>query len=230
MKISVRTALDAAMDLLYPRKCVHCNAEGEFLCESCTEALETYPRESCSRCLVLMDRTGICSLCAVEPSSLDRLYARWSFDDEARDAVHALKYGGVRAIAPLLGRMMAEKLAANRAQPDILVPVPLHGSRLRERGYNQAELLCREVSAILGLPFRTDLLTRVKRTEQQAMLRGNDRTRNVSNAFASGYANGLRVMIVDDVSTSGSTLFECARALKSSGATGVAAAVFAKEQ
>ena len=129
-------------------------------------------------------------------------------------------YRNLRAAAPELGRLMALYLEAQPIRAEVLVPVPLHRWRERERGYNQAELLARELSRHTDLPLDVDALRRNRNTPPQVSMRGHDdRSRAVRGAFECiGDVAGRRVLLIDDVVTSGSTMSACAAALKNAGA------------
>jgi ComF family protein len=149
------------------------------------------------------------------------------FGGIARDAVHALKFQNHHAIAPMMARLMASRVEAVRA--DVVIPVPLHPSRRRERGYDQAALLARHLARSLSLPARTDVLRRVRKTRQQTTLDGIERRENVRGAFAVvAPLAGERVLLVDDVYTTGSTMEEAAHALHEAGSGSITAVVFAR--
>jgi ComF family protein len=158
------------------------------------------------------------------------MIAGYLFDDIARDAIHALKYDDIRAISPILGTLLSESLIGLRRTPDVIVPVPLHSGRMRERGFNQAEALSNRVGELLRVPVDTDLLRRRFNIPHQAHLGLEDREQNVLGAFeARPLPDGMHIMLIDDVTTTGNTLEECARTLIAAGAARVDAAVFAKE-
>ena len=158
-----------------------------------------------------------------------------------RDAIHRLKYKGERAAARPLGALMAAHLElrfdsrwpGSRWPPsvDALVPAPLHPRRLRSRGYNQSALLAREIGRRLNLPVREDLLVRVRNTRPQVETQSpQERRDNVAGSFAcQSDATGLNALLIDDVATTGSTLSECASALKDAGAARVHALTLARE-
>ncbi len=148
-----------------------------------------------------------------------------------RDAVHRFKYGNLRAAAPELGELLAGYLAAHPIAGDVLAPVPLHPRRLRSRGYNQSELLAVELGKLTGLPVEKGLLERRKNTPPQVKaVSRDDRVENVRDSFVCvGDAAGLKVILVDDVSTTGSTMSACAGVLKDGGAVSVWGLALAKE-
>jgi ComF family protein len=158
--------------------------------------------------------------------SLDRLVAVAEFEGSAREAVHTLKFNGRSAIAGMMGRLMAE--ASQNADVDVIVPVPLHRARLRERGYDQSALLARSVAKSLARPCRPLALRRCRPTLQQASLPAHERRRNVAGAFEPGDTwNGEAILLLDDVTTTGATLDEAAAALRKAGAGQITGLVFA---
>jgi ComF family protein len=157
--------------------------------------------------------------------------ALFAFDGPVRDAVHGLKYDDLRALGPLMGRLMASEPKVAALNFDTVVPVPLHPRRLRQRGYNQAHLLAREIMRSLEVPLEPECLQRVVDTAPLARTTSRaDREAGVKDAFrASPEASGRHMLLVDDVTTTGSTLRECASALLAAGAAEVNAVVFARE-
>lgn len=161
--------------------------------------------------------------------AFDSVTSAFAYSDVARTAVHRLKFGGLRALAPTMARAMAPAVG-QRTKFDVVVSVPLHRSRLRERGYNQAELLAEGVSAAFGLPLDTGLLKRVRQASTQVGSSAIERQANVRGAFeASPGSFGLRVLLVDDVTTTDATLDSASGALKDAGAAAVHALTFAKD-
>jgi ComF family protein len=154
------------------------------------------------------------------------------YEGKARQAVLAIKFHGLWAGAEDAGRLMAIVAVEERFRFDAVVPVPLHPRRQRERGFNQAELLARPVATALDIPLRTDVLRRVRPTAHQSLIKDRERrAANVAGAFlADGDPAGLRILLIDDVSTTGATIRTCANALLSAGASGVASLVFAQER
>jgi len=153
---------------------------------------------------------------------LDGLRAVAQYDGELRHVIHALKYEHVTALAEPLGRMLATYLAQHPLAFDLIVPVPLHPERRADRGYNQAELLARVIARQCGVSLNTSALVRKLNTTPQVGLNETERRRNVRNAFhCTQQLDARRMLVVDDVCTTGATLSECAGALHDAGATSI---------
>ena len=231
MQLSAGTAARALLEFLFPSRCVHCRTEGALLCTRCLDGAPRLNGPVCRRCALPLQGGNLCSRCASRAPALDRLIAVFQMGGAIRDAVLGLKYNDLRAVAPVLAEQMASHPSAGRLTLDAVLPVPLHPSRLRSRGYNQSELLARGVARQLDRPLDARSLRRrvntpplakgVSEPERHAAMRG---------AFAvSGEMTGRRVLIVDDVATTCATLNACAAALKQAGAAYVAALVLARE-
>lgn len=218
-------------ELAYPAKCVHCGRPGQLLCQACIGECTRLGERVCRRCSQPLVTPALCGPCAFRPVAVSTTVALFAFDGAVRDSVHGLKYDDLRALAPLMGRMMASEPRVAALQFDSVVPVPLHPHRLRHRGYNQAHLLAKEITRSLEVPLDTKCLQRVVDTPPLARTPSRaEREAGVKNAFrASPEASGRHILLVDDVTTTGSTLRECASALLAAGAAEVNAVVFARE-
>jgi ComF family protein len=175
----------------------------------------------------------LCGGCLVSrpPYALARAVAR--YESVLHDVIHLFKYKGKVTVGEILGRMMADHAYPGFAMADysLIVPVPLHPKRLRERGFNQAVILGREISKRFSLPLEFLVLVRHKFTEPQVNLGKEQRTANVRDAFVvrnEKKIEGQRIILVDDVYTTGSTIKECAGALMRHGAEKVAALTLAR--
>jgi len=149
-----------------------------------------------------------------------------------RKAIHQLKYRNLKALSPCLAELLADYFRSNPLPGEALVCVPLHQRRLRERGYNQSNLLARELGRRIDLPIIEDCLVRVKQAQPQVRaVDVEERRRNVADAFMcrDGKVGGKQIILIDDVCTSGATLESCAAALKSKGATSVWGLTLARE-
>ncbi|MBI4234330.1 MAG: ComF family protein, partial [Chloroflexi bacterium] len=142
----------ALIDLVFPPRCVACGWEGAFLCEACLGDATPLPQPHCRRCARPLGAPGLCAACQSEPSPLEGVLSVYAMEGPVRPAVYALKYRNLRALAPLLGGLMASHVQREGPRSEVLAPVPLHPRRLRERGYNQSELLAREMGRQIGVP------------------------------------------------------------------------------
>jgi ComF family protein len=174
----------------------------------------------------------LCPECRRGQTDIDGIRSPFRFEETVRKAVHQLKYQNLRAIAPRLADLLADYLRSNPLPGEVLAYVPLHPRRLRERGYNQSELLAKELSSRISLPLIEGCLIRVKQARPQVKaVDVEERRRNVSDAFAcrDDRVRGKQIILVDDVCTSGATLESCAVALKRGGAMSVWGLTLARE-
>jgi ComF family protein len=227
--MALRTPLSVAaslLDLALPAACPGCGAEGTALCRSCRRALEVR--------LSLPAGTSI-GLPAPLPLPLVQLEWCAPFTGVVRAALHQLKYGGERRLALPLAEAMASRWRTAGAGGWLVVPVPVHAGRARQRGYDQAVLLAAAVSRQLELPW-ISALARERRTSPQFELGRKARRANVTGAFAmrgpreAAAILGSWVVLVDDVVTTGSTLTACADALYEAGAMAVSGLTVARER
>ncbi|HXE75246.1 MAG TPA: ComF family protein [Candidatus Xenobia bacterium] len=175
--------------------------------------------------------TALCGACRQGETIFDRLRSFGTYDAELRQLIVLLKYNRLRPLAKLLGGWLAAVVQQNPdlAEVDALVPVPLYPKRQRARGYNQAELLARELAKWTRLPVEPGALQRIKDTPSQTGLTPAQRVENVRGAFAARSKLDLRrILLLDDVCTTGATLNACARVLKHAGAEEVKAVTVAR--
>lgn len=236
----LRAGLRSAIGIVYPPSCIACQAatgEAQALCPACWGDINFIERPYCERlgtpfAIDLGD--GLVSPAAIaDPPVFTRARAVCRFDGTARELVHRLKYGDRTDLAVTLGRMMAQ--AGRELLPDanLLVPVPLHRTRLWSRRFNQAAALAQIVSRQSGIPLAPLALARVKRTRQQVGLTRAQRADNLQGAFRvlpnmRPQIEGRRILLVDDVLTTGSTANAAARALLRAGASAVDVLTFAR--
>ena len=222
----------AALELLFPSRCLGCGHSGTFLCEACAERLTPALPPRCSHGWEPRSLAGECLACQLHPPAFDALRAAFVYDGLARDLVQALKYRGVTALAGRMGGLLAEAARRNGLAAGLVVPVPLSGRRKRTRGYNQSEALAKALARELALPARPQALARRRHTPPQARSAGAEARRaNVSDAFSANEdaVAGRSVLLIDDVATTGATLSACASALREAGAASVWALTFARE-
>ncbi len=134
-----------ALDFLFPRWCVGCGKEGDFLCYSCRQRLSRIMPPLCPRCGRPQPSGILCPSCVAWQAEIDGIRSPFRFDGLIREAIHQLKYRNLRALAVSLAQLLQGYFVANPMPGEVLVPVPLHQKRLRERGYNQSSLLAREL-------------------------------------------------------------------------------------
>jgi competence protein ComFC len=222
----------AALDLLFPKWCLGCGREGNYLCPACREQLTAIVPPACAICGRPLAGGGPCPNCAGLALATDGIRAPFLFGGLIRRAVHEFKYNNLRGLAPVLASFLNDYVRENGIQADVLVPVPLHQRRLRERGYNQAALLARELGRLTGGPVMNDVLVRTRHTAPLARTADvEDRRARVRHAFAArgGRVTGKSVILIDDVSTSGATMSAAAAALKAAGAATVSGLAVALE-
>jgi ComF family protein len=215
----------ALLDLLLPPRCPGCGREGALLCERCGAPLRRR----------LEEPAGVpIGLPAAMPPGLLQLEWCAMYSGPVREALHALKYRGERRLAEPLAEALAERWRRAGRGGDLLTWVPVHPSRRRERGFDQAELLARHMGHVLGLPA-APLLERRERTSAQHALGHAERAANTVGAFgpsgeAGGRHRGAWVVVVDDILTTGATLAGCAAVLRRSGFEAVSAATVARDR
>lgn len=236
----IRTLCNGLLDLALPPRCHVCRqtmtgTDPLHICPGCLEALPFITSPLCTVCGIPFNGAGEdhpCGDCLTDPPPFHAARAALRYDTACRDLIHAFKYDGRSHLRRPLGLLAARSLAPFAAGfgADLLVPVPLHTTRLRSRGFNQAVLLAEILSHEWQTPLNRQAMVRTRRTTPQMELDRNQRLHNLHGAFNVTDLRavaGKRIMVVDDVFTTGSTLAECAKVLKSAGATDVAAVTVA---
>ncbi|AOY02187.1 hypothetical protein BJP62_03640 [Jeongeupia sp. USM3] len=200
----------------------------DVFCADCAADLPHLPPQGCPRCALPTLDGGLCGGCIADPPAFDAALAALRYGMAAARLITAAKYAGRWPLWHALATLLAQRLPA-APDVDVIVPVPLHAGRLRERGYNQAGEIANVLARRTRLPVRHDLIGRVRDTGHQSDLSLAERRRNLRGAFAADTAvAGLRIAIVDDVMTSGLTADTVARILKRAGARRVEAWVVAR--
>ncbi|MFN3311523.1 MAG: ComF family protein [Thermomonas sp.] len=222
---------DAALGWLLPPRCVVCGDRGMRGCDLCAGCRSALPWSSraCPRCALPLAQAGDCVACARSASPLDAVHAAFAYAFPLDLLLPRLKFHADFAAGRVLAGCLAERFAA-LPRPGALLPLPLHRSRLRQRGYDQALELARPLARALGLPLRTDLLQRRRATAAQTRLDADARRRNLQGAFAVRARAPLpaHVALFDDVMTTGATLQAAAAALRAAGVARVEAWVCAR--
>ena len=214
-----------AVDLLYPRRCPFCHdvaPVGKEACPECLEALPYVEEPRCRKCGKPVDETLVyCEDCMELRRSFDAGCSAFVYDDRMRETIRCFKNKGRAEYGGVLGRLLYvyARRELSEWDPQCIIPVPVHRKRLKARGYNHAELLAEEIASLSGIPLLTGALLRTDQTEAMRRLDREGRRRNLRGAFsASGKELPARVLLVDDILTTGSTLDECALTLKEAGA------------
>ncbi|KAA5607040.1 ComF family protein [Roseospira marina] len=235
---TVAAWLRPALDLVLPPRCLRCGdlvADPGALCSPCFQAATFITAPVCARCGVPFggdwgapvdeDATGLlCAACARRPPPYHRARAALVYDDGARPLILAFKHGDRTDAAGALAGWMARAGAPLLESADLIVPVPLHRWRLWQRRYNQAGLLARALAAHSRRPWSPDVLTRIRATPTQGGKGRRDRAANVRHVFRVARPiriAGQRVLLIDDVMTTGATVEACTRALRQAGAVAV---------
>ena len=221
-----------ALNMLYPPVCVACGQQvaGDGLCSACWVKVDFILAPVCALCGNPCAHTcrGVCRLCLDNTPILNSHVSIMRYGVLARKLVFALKYGRQRYLARLFAHWMVPKALMHCV--DCIVPVPLHAKKLAKRGFNQALLIASFLSRLTGIPVNKGIIVRHLNTPSQGRFSAHQRHDNVFGAFSSTHSNaaGLRVLLVDDVYTTGATLDACAVALKEGGVLHVHAVTVAK--
>lgn len=209
------------VDALFPPRCAVCRRLGAVFCSDCQGRVRPVPAPVCRRCGAPVRGTTTCGHCQAGNFHVSAIRAAGIYAHPLSTAIQHFKYNGQRALCQPLGRMLADYWLARSVSADVVIPVPLHIQRLRERGYNQARLLAIEFCRGTQLPLLDgDILRRERETQRQVLLGVTERRQNVAGAFAwRGPAlEGVKVVLIDDVATTGSTLEACGEVLIAAGA------------
>lgn len=226
----------ALLDLIFPpaAKCAGCGrvlASGEeLLCRGCREAISLVTEPTCERCGRPLTHPGLCAHCRREERAFARAWPAAIYCEPLREILHSFKYGRETRLAPFLAGLVVARLKTASGVPaaPLVVPVPLDPGRLSERGFNQAELLAREVAHTLGWPLAIGLLRRTRPTRPQSELTVEERRDNVAGAFkARVEAAGKVIVLIDDIFTTGATADSASAALLAAGAKRVYVATVA---
>ena len=216
--------LNSLLDIFIPPVCVLCRVPGKVICEACLEAL---PRVGTPFCLACgrpsQQARSRCHTCKREDLPLRQIRAPLLYDQNVPRLMHHFKYKHKRTLAEPLGRLMVDVLSDLSQDSDLIVPLPLHKGRERQRGYNQAQLLAKVVGKGMNRPVQSAALTRIRATAPQAKLAASERAANTANAFQAdpNYVYQQQILLIDDVCTTGATLASATQALYAAGAHSV---------
>lgn len=216
-----RSFARGALDALLPSRCLSCGARGQGGLSLCPACAADMPRNDvrCARCALPLEApAALCGRCVKREPPWDAAWAPFRYEWPLAQLESRFKFGSDLAAGRTLALMWIASSSPD-VMPQAIVPVPLHRSRLRRRGYNQALELARPLAKHFGVPLRHDALSRIRATGPQTELTAVDRRRNVRGAFAARFDGPCprHVAVFDDVFTTGATLAECTRVLKKAG-------------
>jgi ComF family protein len=214
------------LNLLFPIRCVNCNALGVRICPGCLPSIQWVEPPFCNRCG--LPGPVIDNHTCIDIHLLRHIRSAAIYSGPIRKALHALKYRQDRSLAGLLVKESLSHWPVEDWKVNFLLPVPMGSRRFRERGYNQAELIADAVSESTGIPKKLGILTRIRDTKSQVGLSQRERQLNLEAAFLSHSVHNLSILLVDDVCTTGSTLVACSQALRAAGASAVYAITIAR--
>jgi competence protein ComFC len=231
----------ALLDLLYPVFCVGCRQPGTLYCPACRTTVRRITPPLCPLCGQPQHRVQLCPQCTHslhdkerEPP-IDGIRSVAYLEGTLQEAIYGLKYSYIQELADPLGEMLIEHYNRAPLPADIIIPVPLHRRRRRARGYNQSALLAQRLGQATQIPVRRDLLHRHRYTRSQTRLNAQERNQNVQGAFSCTDRQsieqdtvGKRILLIDDVATTGATLRACAQVLQDHGARSVWALTVAR--
>lgn len=229
--------------LIYPNVCQFCEkeiatAKEGYVCKRCRSDIKYIEPPFCERCGKPYDGSitvkFICSDCKSSKIYFDRARSAVGYDGIVKKALHLYKYRSALWIEPMLAQILTTTMQKDldSSKWDSIIPVPLHFVKFNERGFNQSERLSKSISKVTAIPVNKNVLKRIKYTETQTALDKTKRSENVKNAFLvkdnSGWMNGKKIILVDDVMTTGATVNECARMLRRAGVAKIDVWTFAR--
>ncbi len=240
------------LDTLFPISCLNCRKEGSWLCPECLEKIKLLPFQVCPLCEKIATEKGrVCSRCRGKTSAekgllpIDGLLTAVKYSESnISHLVHLYKYSLIFDLSVPLGKLLVKSFIRNNLPlPDFIIPVPLHARRLRWRGFNQAELLSwhisQNITPAFSIPVLSDLLIRKKYTLPQMKIKNyGERQKNIRGAFRISLKDpaivkdikGKRILLIDDIATTGATLLECGNLLKKNGVKEIFGAVIARQE
>jgi len=217
------------LDLLFPVLCLNCQKEGEILCEQCRNSLSWLVPTCfvCRKMALTMEKMPAGRTCAAcrKKTKIFAYLSPFSYDSTViRELIHSLKYSRIKMVSGVFADLLRQYFNYQRVffpPNSLFIPIPLHKSRKRIRGFNQTELISCQLEKLLGIPVQAGILKKIRKTAPQTELSATERRQNVINSFAVFNAEAIKnkiILLVDDVKTTGATLEEAARVLKKAGA------------
>lgn len=211
-------------DVVFPPVCASCRKVGSLLCAGCYDKIPWITGPVCARCGQKTNPTAVaCPTCLDRPLPLQQIRAATHFTDPIPAIIHKMKYEGMFALATPLAQLMVDAWPRWQTAVDLVVPIPLHATRHKKRGYNQAALLAKQFCNQLGFTYHPDVLQRTKLTQPQVGLHATERLSNMAHAFKATEPTvaNRHILLIDDVCTTGATLAAATDALQAAGAASV---------
>ena len=229
------------MDIIFPKKCLICEKEGTFLCLNCLDKIALKLEQVCPYCEQAITPQGKpCRRCQLSKTvvHLDHLVASCLYEEPLKKIIHRFKYNFVEELGKPLSQLLFQSFLKNNLDlPDLIVPVPLHQLRKRWRGFNQAEVLAENLAQLLAPGIGIEIFQGLRRTRftnpQMKIKNYQKRRQNLEEAFSLENKNEIRgrhILLIDDIATSGTTIFECTKVLRKSGAKYISALILARQQ
>ncbi|MDD2522169.1 MAG: ComF family protein [Anaerolineaceae bacterium] len=219
-----------ALDWLFPPTCLGCGEEGVFICPECFSKIKLVPRDVCNYCGAYTSKKGKCANCHDRQLPYAGFRAFAFYEGVIRKAIHHLKYQNDLTIGRYLAGLLTMVYQRTNWEADLVVPIPIGEQKRYERGYNQAERLAKPLAELLEIPFTSEALIRINEISSQVGLNHEERRENVREAFVANarLLEGKKVLLVDDVFTSGATMEAAASEVMAAGATRVFCLTVAK--
>ncbi len=220
------------LDCIFPVKCVGCGKLDTVFCNDCIEKIVFIKSPFCPKCNRLTKKGQVCKRCRPKSNLTGVMVAAHFKEGPLKEAIHSFKYDFITELADPLSKILTDYLKNKKlSQNTILSPVPLHWSRKSWRGFNQSEVLAKKVGEELKIPVRANILKRIRLSEPQTNLKRKDRFSNIRGAFEcqNKALESQKIIVLDDVYTTGATLEECAKVLRNAGTKEVWGLVLAKD-
>jgi len=223
----VMSVKDFLLDLIFPKECLSCKQSGTYLCQSCFKKIEFNIKKYCPLCKKDLENINICKNCQ-EKTYLDNIWVSANYNNQIlQDLIHCYKYQFIEELSSILSGIMIKYILDNNIfinenitqENTIIIDIPLHKKRYLKRGFNQSDLLARDISNHFSID-KFNLLKRKKNTVSQINLKRSERQENIKDAFvinSNNISSNKKIIIIDDVITTGSTLNECAKVLAGQG-------------
>lgn len=230
-KAYMHEVLKFILDTIFPIECIGCKKEGKWICDECFSKIELMEAQHCPICNDESELGMLCEKCEGK-SRVEQILVVTHYDDKiVARAIHLLKYKNIKDLALPLSLILAKYIKKLKLKNSLLIPIPLHKKKLRERGFNQTELIARKISEKLAIPLDPSILSKIKNTKSQMSLDPLTRRKNIKGAFRCDEPReikGKTIILLDDVCTTSATLEECAKVIHLHKPKKIIAAVLAR--